>query len=64
MNTYKIWIIGLLLAFVAEVCVSISDIESGLVFMSFIAILVAIWVLFVAYLYLRNSLEEKLEVSQ
>ena len=61
MNTNKIWIMGLLLAFIIEVLVSISDIESGLVFMSFIAMLAAICFLFVAYEYLSDSLEEKLK---
>ena len=64
MNTYKIWIIGLLLVFVVEVWVSISDIESGLMLLSFIAILTAIWLLFVAYIYLCDLLEESLEASQ
>ena len=64
MNTYKIWIIGLLLVFVVEVWVSISDIESGLMLLSFIAILTAIWLLFVAYEYLSDSLEERLEASK
>ena len=64
MNTYTIWIIGLLLAFIVEVLVSINDIESGLVFMSFIAILAAIWVLFVAYEHLSDSLEESLKASK
>ena len=64
MNTYKIWIIGLLLVFVVEVWVSISDIESGLMLLSFIAILTAIWLLFVAYEYLSDSLEESLEASK
>ena len=64
MNTYKIWIIGLLLVFVVEVWVSISDIESGLMLLSFIAILTAIWLLFVAYGYLRDSLEERLKASK
>jgi hypothetical protein len=64
MNTNKIWIIGLLLVFVVEVWVSISDIESGLMLLSFIAILAAIWVLFVAYEYLSDSLEESLKASQ
>ena len=63
MNTNKIWIMGLLLVFIIEVLVSISDIESGLVFMSFIAILAAIWVLFVAYEYLSDSLGERLEAD-
>ena len=64
MNTYKIWIIGLLLVFVVEVWVSISDIESGLMLLSFIAILTAIWLLFVAYEYLSDSLEERLKASK
>ena len=64
MNTYKIWIIGLLLVFVVEVWVSISDIESGLMLLSFIAILTAIWLLFVAYEYLSDSLEESLKASK
>ncbi len=64
MNTYKIWIIGLLLVFVVEVWVSISDIESGLVFLSFIAMLETIFLLFVAYRYLSYSLKESLEASQ
>ena len=64
MNTYKIWIIGLLLVFVVEVWVSISDIESGLVFLSFIAMLETISLLFVAYRYLSYSLKESLEASQ
>ena len=59
-----IWIIGLLLVFVVEVWVSISDIESGLMLPSFIAILTAIWLLSVAYLYLSDSLEESLKASQ
>ena len=64
MNTDKIWIIGLLLVFVVEVWVSISDIESGLVFLSFIAMLETIFLLFVAYRYLSYSLKESLEASQ
>ena len=64
MNTNKIWIMGLLLVFIIEVLVSISDIESGLVFMSFIAILTAISFLFAAYEYLSDSLEERLEASK
>ena len=47
-----------------EVWVSISDIESGLVFLSFIAMLETIFLLFVAYRYLSYSLKESLEASQ
>jgi len=47
MKVYPIRIIGLLLMFIIEVWVSISDIESSQVF-SFVAMLVAIFVLFVA----------------
>jgi hypothetical protein len=61
MNTNKIWIMGLLLVFIIEVLVSISDIESDSLLLSFIAILTAISVLFVAYEYLSDSLEEKLK---
>ena len=61
MNTYPIWIIGLLLGFIIEVLVSLSDIESGLMLLSFIAMLIAIWLLFLAYEYLRDSLEESLK---
>ena len=64
MNTNKIWIMGLLLVFIIEVLVSISDIESDSLLLSFIAILAAIWVLFVAYEYLSDSLEESLEASK
>lgn len=64
MNTYTIWIIGLLLVFIIEVLVSISDIESGLMFLSFLAMLTAIWLLCVAYLYLSDSLGERLEASK
>ena len=64
MNTYKIWIILLLLVFVAEVLGSISDIESGLVFQSSILLLIAIFALFVAYERLRDSLAESLEASE
>ena len=64
MNINKIWIIGLLLVFVVEVWVSISDIESGLVFLSFISMLETIFLLFVAYRYLSYSLKESLEASQ
>ena len=42
--------------FIIEVWVSISDIESSQVFSSFVAMLVAIFVLFVAYEYLSYSL--------
>ena len=63
MNTNKIWIMGLLLAFIIEVLVSISDIESDSLLLSFIAILAAIWVLFVAYEYLSDSLGERLEAD-
>ena len=45
--SYPIRIIGLLLMFIIEVWV--SDIESSQVFSSFVAMLVAIFVLFVAY---------------
>ena len=64
MNTNKIWIMGLLLVFIIEVLVSISDIESDSLLLSFIAILTAISVLFVAYEYLSDSLEESLKVSK
>lgn len=56
MKVYLIRIIGLLLMFIIEVWVSISDIESSQVFSSFVAMLVAIFVLFVAYEYLSYSL--------
>ena len=56
MKVYPIRIIGLLLMFIIEVWVSISDIESSQVFSSFVAMLVAIFVLFVAYEYLSYSL--------
>lgn len=61
MKVYPIRIIGLLLMFIIEVWVSISDIESSQVFSSFVAMLVAIFVLFVAYEYLSYSLGERLK---
>ena len=61
MNTNQIWIIILLLMFIIEVLVSLSDIVSGLVFLSFIAMLLAIYLLFLAYEHLRDLLEERLE---
>ncbi len=64
MNTYKIWIMGLLLVFVVEVWVSISNIESDSLLLSFIAMLVAIYALFTAYILLRDSLAERLKVSE
>ena len=63
MNTYKIWIMGLLLVFVVEVWVSISNIESDSLLLSFIAMLVAIYALFTAYILLSDSLEERLKVD-
>ena len=54
----------LFLAFIREVWSSISELESGLVFMSFIAMLAAICFLFAAYEYLSDSLEESLKASQ
>ena len=64
MNGHQIIMVVLFLVFVVEVWVSISDIESGLMLLSFIAILTAIWLLFVAYEYLSDSLEESLEASK
>ena len=64
MKVYLIRIIGLLLMFIITVRISISDIESSQVFSSFVALLVTIFVLFVAYEYLNYSLEERLKVSK
>jgi uncharacterized protein YacL len=64
MKVYLIRIIGLLLMFIITVRISISDIESSQVFSSFVAMLVTIFVLFVAYEYLNYSLEERLKVSK
>ena len=64
MNGHQIIMVVLFLVFVVEVWVSISDIESGLVFLSFIAMLETIVLLFVAYRYLSYSLKESLEASQ
>jgi Flp pilus assembly protein protease CpaA len=61
MKVYPIRIIGLLLMFIIAVWISISDIESSQVFSSFVAMLVAIFVLFVAYEYLSYSLGERLK---
>jgi Flp pilus assembly protein protease CpaA len=64
MNINKIWIIGLLLVFIVEILVSISDIESGLVSQSFILMLIAIFALVVAYEYLSDSLEKSLKANK
>ena len=65
MNTYTIWIIGLLLVFVVEVWVSIENLGAGgLIFLSFIIMLVAIAALFIAYICSSDSLEERLRASQ
>ena len=64
MNINKIWIIGLLLVFIVEILVSISDIESGLVSQSFILMLIAIFELVVAYEYLSDSLEKSLKANK
>lgn len=63
MNTRPIWIIGLLLAFILLACVSISSLEEGRASLSVITMLEAIWLLFLAYEDLRDSLEERLKVD-
>ena len=63
MSENPILTIMLLLGFVVEVWVSIIEFEGGFAVQSFIAMLVAIFVLFVAYERLRDSLEEKLKVN-
>ena len=64
MNTNQIWIMGLLLGFIGEVWASISELEGGLVFLSFIFMLTAIYMLFLAYEALRDSLTKKLAASK
>ena len=64
MNGYQIITILLFLGFVFVVLAGISELQSGSVFLSFATILDAIFVLFVAYERLRDSLEERLGASQ
>jgi hypothetical protein len=64
MNNNPILTIALFLAFIAAVWASIGDLEEGSVFFSFMLMLLAIYPLFLAYVYLSDSLEERLKVSQ
>ena len=50
----------LFLMFILAVWASISSLDTGLIFQSFIAMLEAIWILFLAYNYLSNSLKDSL----
>ena len=64
MSGHPILTMILFLAFIGEVWASISELEGGLVSLSFIFMLTAIYLLFLAYEYLRDSLEESLEASK
>ena len=64
MNGHQIITVVLFLAFAVEAWVSIATLkEGGLVSLSFIALLEAIWLLLVAYDYLRSDLEERLKAT-
>ena len=64
MSEHPILTILLLLAFVVEVFGSIEDLMLNSLFQSFIIMLVAIFVLFVAYAYLNDLLTESLKASK
>ena len=54
----------LFIGFISVVWASLNNLEEGTAFLSFIFMLEAIWILFAAYEYLRDSLEKRLEVSE
>ena len=64
MSVRAIIIIMLFYTFAAFVYISTIALKIGLITTSFIVMLVAIFVLFVAYERLRDSLEERLGASQ
>jgi hypothetical protein len=55
--------ITLLLAFAASAWISLNNLKEGSVFISFLALLEAIWLLFAAYNFLRLDLEESLKAT-
>ena len=57
-------IIESLIAFAVGVWASINELERGFVLLSFVIILLAIYILFLAYEALRDSLTKKLKASQ
>ena len=64
MNGHQIIMVVLFLAFAVEAWASIANLkEGGLVSLSFIALLEAIWLLLEAYDYLRSDLEERLKAT-
>ena len=64
MSEHQIIMVVLFLAFAVEAWVSIANLkEGGLASLSFIALLEAIWLLLVAYDYLRSDLEERLKAT-
>ena len=53
----------LLITFIVAVWASINSFEEGTAFLSFIFMLEAIWILFAAYTFLRDSLEKRFEAT-
>ena len=51
------------IAFILAVLDSIGSFEDGRPFLSFIVMLEAIWILFTAYTFLRDSLEKRFEAT-
>ena len=72
MNTYKIWIMGMLLVFIVEPLVFVVEVwgsvdnlwAGGPVYLSFIAMLVAIAALFIAYICSADLLTKRLKASK
>ena len=56
--------ITLLLAFAVSAWLSLNNLKEGSVFISFLAMLEAIWLLFAAYNFLRLDLEESLKANK